>query len=242
MGRVALHARSGRARGCASGRPSRAGRRRATSPPGRSHPRQLSHDELGSPDVVQDAQTADDVELAVPERERHRRRRSTKRAVGGAACSRGREVAPSRVDADDRRHARRRARTRTRPCRNPRRARARRRRAAAAASSGAPRARQPVRAAARRGARRVSAIDDPPRRRAADACSGHTRSRTRSSPRRARAPRHDPVADQRHGRPRSTGPGSSTASTSIETVPTTRRRSPATSTSVPVRSRRKPSA
>ena len=44
------------------------------------------------------------------------------------------------------------------------------------------------------------------------------------------------------GVPGSARPSSSTANESIETVPTTRRRSPATSTSVPVRSRRKPSA
>ena len=44
------------------------------------------------------------------------------------------------------------------------------------------------------------------------------------------------------GAPTSTGPGRTTAIASIETAPTTRQRSPATSTSVPVRSRRNPSA
>ena len=44
------------------------------------------------------------------------------------------------------------------------------------------------------------------------------------------------------GVPGSADPASSTANESIETVPTTRHRLPATSTSVPVRSRRKPSA
>ena len=53
----------------------------------------------------------------------------------------------------------------------------------------------------------------------------------------------EPVADDRHRRARpASSRSSSTANASIETVPTARRGSPSTSTSVPVMSRRKPSA
>src|SRR5581483_3536241 len=202
---------------------------------------ELGENELRPRDVMERPERAREIEGAVVERqmlgvaldERHV-------PVVGGTFPRQLEQLGDPIDADDLAHDRReregkraragtdvdRARERTcaRCRRVPRRAR--------------PGARRPVRPCARTGQASTTT------RRARDGLVliPHARSWVIVPAARACSSARTPWPMIVTGVPIGTSPASSTANASIDTVPTTRRGSPATRTVVPVRSRRKPSA
>ena len=136
------------------------------------------------------------------------------------------------------------ARTRARPSRSRRRARARRPRAGRAGAGAAPRARRAARPGAPGGARRgrlIPRLADAPARKT---CGSRRRARSRSSPPRGHARSSvDAVADQRDRRPALRPVGQAHRHRVHRDRPHDRRpRRRRRATSVPVRSRRNPSA